>query len=48
MNGSTADVAGAVLAANPPTRLALSWANPGDGTPVAGVARPAGEPRPPG
>jgi uncharacterized protein YndB with AHSA1/START domain len=46
LDGSAADVTGTVLAANPPTRLALSWANPGDGTPVAGVARPAGDPGP--
>jgi uncharacterized protein YndB with AHSA1/START domain len=43
LDGSAADIAGIVLAADPPTRLALSWANPGDGTPVAGAARPAGE-----
>jgi uncharacterized protein YndB with AHSA1/START domain len=46
LDGSAADVAGTVLAADPPTRLALSWANPGDGTPVAGVARPTGDPGP--
>jgi uncharacterized protein YndB with AHSA1/START domain len=43
LDGSAADIAGIVLTADPPTRLALSWANPGDGTPVAGAARPAGD-----
>jgi len=46
LDGSAADVAGIVLAADPPTRLALSWANPDDGTSVSGVARPAGDPGP--
>jgi uncharacterized protein YndB with AHSA1/START domain len=32
-----ADIAGIVVAADPPTRLVLTWANPIDGTPVAGV-----------
>lgn len=49
LDGSAADIAGSVLAANPPTRLALTWANPGDGTPVAGAPRTAGDPgQPPG
>jgi uncharacterized protein YndB with AHSA1/START domain len=43
LDDSAADIAGIVLAAEPPNRLALSWANPVDGSPVAGAARPAGE-----
>jgi uncharacterized protein YndB with AHSA1/START domain len=34
-----ADIAGVVLASTPPAHLVLTWANPADGTPVAGAAR---------
>ena len=46
LDGSAADIAGTVLAADPPTSLALSWANPADGTPVGGVARRTADPGP--
>lgn len=36
------DVAGTVLESTPPTRLALTWANPVDGTPVAGAGEDGG------
>jgi uncharacterized protein YndB with AHSA1/START domain len=49
LDGSAVDITGSVVEADPPARLALTWANPGDGTPVAGAPRPAGDPvQPPG
>ncbi len=43
------DVAGEVVVSEHPTRLVLTWANPEDGTPIAGVATPGrmGERPPP-
>jgi uncharacterized protein YndB with AHSA1/START domain len=32
------DIAGHIIHSEPPTRLGLTWANPDDGSPVAGLA----------